>query len=140
LIRDDVELKPGAESFVTLVAQHFRLCVASSSRRDSIEACLVKFELCAAFEELFSATELTRGKPRPDVFLEAVCQMQVEPSNAVVVEDSVPGLRAAEAAGMRCIVCPDTSLLEPAERCCGVTVLVTSLAELTIETIRTLGD
>ena len=91
MIRDDVELKPGTELFVTLVAQHFRLCVASSSRRDSIEACLAQLELCAAFEELFSATELTRGKPRPDVFLEAARQMQIEPSNAVVVEDSVPG-------------------------------------------------
>jgi beta-phosphoglucomutase-like phosphatase (HAD superfamily) len=115
-------------------------CVASSSWRDSIEACLAKFELCAAFEELFSATELKRGKLRPDVFLEAARQMQIEPSDAVVVEDSVPDLRAAEAAGMKCIVCPDTSLPEPAERCCGAPVLVTSLAELTIETIRTLGD
>jgi beta-phosphoglucomutase len=68
LIQREVELKPAAEEFVNLVAQHFRLCVASGSRRDSIEACLEKFELRALFEMVFSATELKRGKPDSDVF------------------------------------------------------------------------
>ncbi len=96
LIQREVELKPGAEEFVNLVAQYFRLCVASGSRRDSTEACLEKFDLRALSGMVFSATELKRGKPDLDVFLEAVRQVDVKPANAVVVEDSVPGLRAVE--------------------------------------------
>ena len=138
LIKEEIELKPGARQFVSLAAGHYRLCVASGSRRDSIEGCLQKFSLRSHFENVFSATELERGKPHPDVFLEAARHMQVEPRNAVVVEDSVPGLRAAQAAGMKCIVCPDAFLPEPADHFQGASLLVDSLAELNVEGINAL--
>ncbi len=50
----------------------------------------------------FSATEVARGKPYPDLFLLAAQRMGVEPSACAVVEDSLPGVRAARAAGMVC--------------------------------------
>jgi len=65
--------------------------------------------------------------------------MNVKPANAVVVEDSVPGLRAAEAAGMRCIVCPDAFSPEPAENYRGAALMTDSLAELSVEMVRALS-
>jgi beta-phosphoglucomutase-like phosphatase (HAD superfamily) len=50
---------------------------------------------------LFSATQVERGKPAPDLFLFAAKQMQVSPARCVVIEDSVPGITGALAAGMR---------------------------------------
>jgi beta-phosphoglucomutase-like phosphatase (HAD superfamily) len=52
---------------------------------------------------IFSSTEVARGKPAPDLFLHAATQMAVEPARCVVIEDSVPGVIAAVAAGMTAI-------------------------------------
>src|SRR5215469_2241817 len=52
---------------------------------------------------IFSATQVARGKPAPDLFLFAADAMQVPPASCIVVEDSVPGVQAAVAAGMRAI-------------------------------------
>ena len=139
LIRDQVTLKSGARSLVELTASHFRLAIASGSRRDSIVKCLEKFGLLHHFDTLCSVTELGRGKPHPDVFLEAARQMCISPSNAVVVEDSVTGLGAANAAGMPCIVCPDSFLPAPREALGGAALVVGSLQEVTIRQIKQLA-
>ena len=52
---------------------------------------------------IFSATQVARGKPAPDLFLFAANAMQVSPASCIVVEDSEPGVQAAVAAGMRAI-------------------------------------
>ncbi|MGK2871592.1 MAG: HAD-IA family hydrolase, partial [Alphaproteobacteria bacterium] len=52
-------------------------------------------------DRLFSSTMVARGKPHPDLFLHAAAQMGVAPNRAVVIEDSVPGVAGARAAGMR---------------------------------------
>ncbi len=78
------------------------LCVASSGPR---EATRVKLESAGLVEpfggHLFSAYDVPRGKPQPDVFLYAAAQMDVAPTRCVVVEDSLPGVQGAVAAGMR---------------------------------------
>ena len=77
-------------------------CVASSSDPPRIRRSLEIAGLLGLFDpHLFSATMVARGKPAPDIFLHAASAMGAAPRDCVVVEDSVPGVQAARAAGMR---------------------------------------
>jgi HAD superfamily hydrolase (TIGR01509 family) len=78
-----------------------RVCVASSSPPERIRLSLAAVGYKALFEpNIFSASAVKRGKPSPDLFLHAAHEMSVEPSACLVIEDSVPGVQAAAAAGM----------------------------------------
>jgi HAD superfamily hydrolase (TIGR01509 family) len=77
-----------------------RRCVASSSDPAYLREVLGQTGLWGRFERVFSASEVARGKPAPDVFLHAAASLGVPPARCVVVEDSVAGVRAAVAAGM----------------------------------------
>jgi HAD superfamily hydrolase (TIGR01509 family) len=75
--------------------------VASSSPLNRIRASLEVTGLIRFFEpRLFSASDVRKGKPAPDLFLLAAARSQVEPAQCIVVEDSAPGIAAATAAGM----------------------------------------
>lgn len=77
-------------------------CVASSGAHDKMRVTLGITGLYARFEgRIFSATEVTRGKPFPDLFLHAATRMGTNPEGCVVIEDSPFGVQAAVAAGMR---------------------------------------
>lgn len=78
-------------------------CLASSSRPERIEAALAATGLGGYFAHRFSATQVARGKPAPDLFLFAARQMGARPSETLVIEDSVAGVQAARAAGMPAI-------------------------------------
>jgi HAD superfamily hydrolase (TIGR01509 family) len=78
------------------------VCVASSSNLPYLERTLGATGLLPFFSgNVFSATMVPRGKPAPDLFLHAASQMRHPREAAIVIEDSVPGVRAAVAAGMR---------------------------------------
>jgi HAD superfamily hydrolase (TIGR01509 family) len=77
-------------------------CVASSGDHAKLRATLTKTGLYARFEgRVFSAQDVSRGKPDPDLFLHAAERMGADPARCAVVEDSVLGVRAGVAAGMR---------------------------------------
>ncbi|OPC85408.1 haloacid dehalogenase [Embleya scabrispora] len=105
--RDEVDagLSPveGIEYAVdTLADLGLPTCVASSGSHDKMAHTLGRTGLHDRFAgRIFSATEVAHGKPAPDVFLHAAARMGVSPEHCVVVEDSLNGLRAARAAGMR---------------------------------------
>lgn len=82
------------------------MAVASGSSRAAIEATLAVTGLDAFLPLHVSAEEVARGKPEPDVFLEAARRLGAEPAACVVLEDAAPGVRAAQAAGMRCVAVP----------------------------------
>ena len=79
------------------------MAVASNGRRGNVEASLRATGLFDLFDTLVAAEDVERGKPAPDVFLEAARRMHVEPGDCVVLEDSDEGLTAARAAGMRAV-------------------------------------
>ncbi|UJF36460.1 HAD family hydrolase [Paenibacillus hexagrammi] len=83
--------------------RHIPIGLASSSPRVFIEAVLKKLEVSSYFTCIVSAEEVAKGKPAPDVYLEAAHQMNVSPAACWVLEDSRNGLKAARAAGMKCI-------------------------------------
>jgi HAD superfamily hydrolase (TIGR01509 family) len=76
-------------------------CIASSGDHAKMRTTLGATGLISLFDgRVFSATEVARAKPAPDVYLHAADRMGVEPGRAVVIEDTVPGVTAASAAGM----------------------------------------
>ncbi|MEJ8633528.1 HAD family phosphatase [Streptomyces sp. MS2.AVA.5] len=98
------------------------MAVASGSSRAAIEAVLAATGLDAFLTTLVSAEEVERGKPEPDVFLEAARRLGAEPADCVVLEDAPPGAAAAHAAGMRCIAIPYVAATadDPAFRAAGL--------------------
>lgn len=101
--RESLRAVPGAGEVVARIqAAKIPLCVASSGSLDKMELTLGLTGLRRYFgDRLFSSTMVARGKPHPDLFLHAAAQMGVAPNRAVVIEDSVPGVAGARAAGMR---------------------------------------
>ncbi|MBI5035719.1 HAD family phosphatase [Candidatus Micrarchaeota archaeon] len=81
-----------------------RLCVATAASRKCAEAVLKKFALGGLFEFIVTSAEVEKGKPSPDLFLEAAKRFGVKPSECLVIEDSENGVKAAKAAGMPCLV------------------------------------
>ena len=98
------ELKPVrgiSEAIDVIVGAGIPVCVGSSGPLDKMNMTLGLTGLLPRFEgRLFSAHQVGKGKPAPDVFLFAARSMGVDPADCVVVEDSVPGVQAACAAGM----------------------------------------
>jgi HAD superfamily hydrolase (TIGR01509 family) len=102
-LRAEVRLVEGARAYLDAFADVPR-CIASSSPPDRIAVCLETLGLVDLFgERVFSASQVARGKPHPDIFLHAAERMGVPPTDALVLEDSVGGVRAAIAAGMTVI-------------------------------------
>jgi len=130
LVAGELALKPGARRLVETLAGTYRLCVASGSRPESIRSCLDRFSLTRYFEKQFSATLLARKKPYPDVYLQALTNMRVPGRNTLAIEDSLTGLQAASAAGIKCIVCPDNFLPLSNEQFHAAARVVDSLDEL----------
>jgi HAD superfamily hydrolase (TIGR01509 family) len=84
-----------------LEASGIPFCVASSGAPEKMRTTLGITGLLPRFEgKMFSATQVARGKPAPDVYLFAAAQMGAEPGRCVVVEDAPPGVRAGVSAGM----------------------------------------
>ena len=139
LIKEELQLKPGAKKAVELLSREYRLCIASASRIESIEAVVRKFSLTDFFGAVISDSVVRRGKPFPDVFLEAASQMKTTPNQCVVIEDSVAGLRAAKKAGMPCIICPDSYINTPLEQYRDAELIVNSLEDISIAVIKGIG-
>lgn len=97
-----------------MAATSIPIAVASGSTRWNIDASLEAVGLAEFFDIRVSSEEVPFGKPAPDVFLEAARRLGVPPESCVVVEDAVPGMTAALAAGMRCVAIPTiTEPLDP---------------------------
>ena len=126
----------GVSSALTLCQDlGLQLALASSSPMRVIEAVVRRLGLRDWFEGIYSAEFESRGKPDPAVFLTAASQLLVLPEECVVLEDSIVGLRAARAAGMRCIMVPDPHLRED-RALAAADLVVGSLAELDAEAFR----
>lgn len=95
----ELRATPGVEAVLTSLRTRF--CVASSSDRDRLSFSLTLTELAPYFgDRVYSTDQVARGKPAPDLFLYAAERMGADPSRALVIEDSVNGVRAGKAAGM----------------------------------------
>jgi len=110
LIREQPRPLPGVPAVLdALHAAGHRMALASSADLAVIAENLSALGLQRFFEAIVSGTQVARGKPAPDVFVETARQLRVSPEACLVVEDSRNGLLAAKAAGMVCAVIPCSS-------------------------------
>ena len=133
--RDDLPVIPGAREAVKRIAARWPLGLASSSNRELIELALELLGVRDLFLATVSSEEVARGKPAPDVYLEAARRLDVEPAQAAAVEDSHNGIRAAKAAGMRVVAIPNRHFPPGADALAAADVVLESLDALTAEAI-----
>jgi len=122
-----VRVMPGAQEAVRYCKGQFEMALASGSPRILIEAALEVNGWQEMFPVVLSSDEVPRGKPAPDVYLEAAKRLGVDPNRCVVVEDSGSGILAGKAAGAAVIAVPNTELMPPKEALDKADIVLESL-------------
>jgi len=128
-------LIPGAVEAVRRCAERWPLAVASSSNPELIEVVLDVAGLHDVIPVVVSSQEVARGKPAPDVYLEAARRLGVDPQLCAAVEDSHNGIRSAKAAGMRVVAIPNPHFPPDKTALAQADVVLRSIDELTPEVI-----
>ena len=128
--RTDLPLVDGAVDVVRELSASLPLAVASSSNRPLIDAVLESARITACFSATVSSEEVARGKPSPDVYLEAARRLGIHPNQCAAVEDSTNGIRAAVSAGMFVVAYPNRHYPPGAESLSVANAVVDSLAEI----------
>jgi HAD superfamily hydrolase (TIGR01509 family) len=131
--RDALPLIPGATDAVRRLAGRWPLGLASSSNRPIIDLVLREAGIAGCFAVTVSSEEVARGKPAPDVYLEALRRLGAEPGRSVAIEDSGNGLRSAAAAGMGVVAIPNREFPPDPGALALAGVVLGSIGELTVE-------
>lgn len=113
--RRELPLLPGAVDAVRRMAARGPLAMASSSNRELIDDFVVASGLGDVFRVTVSSEEVARGKPAPDVYVEAARRLGVPPTECAAVEDSANGILSALAAGMAVVAIPNREFPPPAD-------------------------
>ena len=138
--RRKLPLIPGAVAAVQRIGRRWPLALASSAGRPVIDSVLATAGLQHDFQVTVSAEEVPRGKPAPDVYLEAAFRLGQPPRACAAVEDSANGIRSAVAAGLRVVAVPNQDYPPPASVLAEAQVVIRSLAELTGELVEQLDE
>jgi HAD superfamily hydrolase (TIGR01509 family) len=132
---DRLPLIDGAVDAVRRLAERWPLGLASSSNRPLIDLALREMGVADLFSATVSSEEVARGKPAPDVYLEAARRLGVRPQEVAAVEDSGNGIKAARAAGMTVIAIPNAHFPPPPGALAEADVVLDSLAELSPDAV-----
>jgi HAD superfamily hydrolase (TIGR01509 family) len=124
-------LLPGAEEAVARIAERWPLALASSSNKPVIDRVMETSGWGDVFQTWVSSEEVARGKPAPDVFLEAARRLGTHPRDAAGIEDSHNGILAARAAGLRVVAIPNHEFPPGEEALREADAVLGSLDELT---------
>ena len=133
--REHLPVIPGAQAAVERLAERWPLALASSSNRELIDLVLDLMGIAGHFKATVSSEEVARGKPAPDVYLEAARRLGIDATRGAAIEDSHNGIRAAKAAGMRVVAIPNEHFPPEDEALAQADVVLESLAELTAEAV-----
>jgi HAD superfamily hydrolase (TIGR01509 family) len=135
LYRERLPLVDGAVEAVQRLAARWPLGLASSSNRPLIDLALELAGLAPFFRVTVSSEEVGRGKPAPDVYLEAARRLGVDQARVAAIEDSHNGIRSAKRAGMVVIAIPNRRFPPGEEALREADAVVESLHELTPEVV-----
>jgi len=135
IYREHLPLLDGAVDAVVRLGERWPLGLATSSNREIIDLFLELSGLDGRFAVTLSSEEVERGKPAPDVYLEAARRLGAEPTRCAAIEDSENGIRAAKAAGMRVIALPNPHYPPEAGALAQADDVIDNLGELTPERI-----
>jgi HAD superfamily hydrolase (TIGR01509 family) len=135
LYRERLPLVPGALDAVGRIGARWPLGIASSSNRPLIDLFLELTGTRELFRATVSSEEVERGKPAPDVYLEAARRLGVDPEGCAAIEDSENGIRSASAAGMRVVAIPNRVFTPSEQALSHADVVCGSLDELTPEVV-----
>lgn len=141
LVRAGVPVFPGVPGFVEAAAARGPLAIASGALRSEIELILDAVGLRARFEAIVSADDVSRGKPDPETYLRALAALRrrrpgLAAGECLAVEDSAAGVRAAKAAGLRCVAVTNSS---PAAALAEADAVVASLEDVRWNALDALG-
>ena len=123
----------GAPDVVRAIAEAVPVAIASSSNPELIDVVLRVAGLADVVRDAVSSQEVARGKPSPDVYLEAARRLGVDPTRSTAVEDSHNGIRSAKEAGMRVFAVPNPHYPPGDDALALADVVLGSLGELTVD-------
>ena len=139
LVKDHLVIFPGVREFVREAAA-YPLAIASGALRHEIEVILEKAGLRKEFLHITSAEDVTRGKPDPQPFLQALnalnrqCPEQaINAESCLAIEDSIPGIRSAKTAGMKVLAVANTHTIQDLHEAHAV---VQSLSQIRLSELR----
>lgn len=125
LAADQLIPYPGVLDLIReLTAKKVPLALVTGSLRAEAEATLKAFDIVAAFQAVVAAEDITQSKPNPEGYLKGAKALNVNPADCIVVEDAPSGVKAAKAAGMKCLAVTTTHTREELK---GADVLVAQL-------------
>ena len=135
-MRSHLRLFPGVAEFIRASAAHYPLAVASGALRHEIEMVLEYGRIQDCFSIVVSAEDVERGKPDPESFIKALALINernaqsMSPRECLVIEDSIHGIQAARAAGMKCLAVTNSY---PKEKLSEADCVVSDLAGFSLE-------
>jgi HAD superfamily hydrolase (TIGR01509 family) len=132
-------LLPGAIEAVRRIGGRWPLAIASSANRVVIDKVLELAGLREEFQAAVSSEEVARGKPAPDVYLEATRRIGQPPADCAAVEDSANGIRSAAAAGLHVVAVPNLEYPPPDAVLADAELVVDTLSGLTVQAVERLG-
>lgn len=137
--RHEVPFKPGAEEFLKYLKQeNIRLGIATSNSRELVDAVAEALHFTDYIQEIVTSCEVDKGKPAPDVYLEAASRLHVSPKHCLVFEDVPMGIMAGKNAGMRvCAVEDKFSAMQQEEKRKLADYYITSYKEILDHTYKT---
>jgi len=142
-IKQHVLIFPGVRELVREAASRHRLAIASGALRNEIEYVLECAGIRKEFEHITSAEDVHRGKPDPEPFVHALASLnrasrsgqdRLSPDDCLVIEDSIPGIRAAHAAGMKVLAVANTHTVQDLHE---ADALTQSLADVQLPDLET---
>ena len=137
-IKQHLVIFPGVREFIREAATRYRLAIASGALRHEIEFILDQAGIRKEFEHITSSEDVAHGKPDPEGFLHALAslnrtvpsaQRQLSADECLAIEDSVPGIQAAHAAGMKVLAVANTHAIQDLHAADAIT---TSLADVSL--------
>jgi len=139
LIKDNIKIMPGIHSLLERAGKGFVLALASSSPQDVIDFVIDKTKLGDYFSFSTCGSEVENAKPEPEIFLLTAEKMELKPTECIVVEDSPNGVRAAKAAGMKCIALKNPYASGNELKKAGADIIINDLDEITEKLLKDLS-